>query len=148
MADLPTQTNATGVKGVDIGGQSIVVAVASALALFTVVGLIISRAAGIAPMTLASDPVSSLTVSLPVAEAQALSPAAYQVRAPQMPSAGASGSMQITVPARVPVVLDVGAPVHTQGGTQDVAVMIPPLEPGHHLLTIGQHQVLVTAVER
>lgn len=124
--------------------QSVVVAVASAVALFTVVGLIVSQAPS--PVDLGSRAeVMTAGVVVPPAVRPAFETGTLRVSSSSAVSA--QGRLLFTVPARTPVLLEMGeVPGGSVGGESEV--WIPPMEPGHHIVRIGFHEVLVTAVDR
>lgn len=128
-------------------GQSIAVALASALVFFTVVGLIASRASVSNLGAQAPTQTGVFALTVPAAERAALGPATVEMTAPSPDPGALGGSYAVTVPARQAVLLDVGFVQACPGGGDSSAVWIPPLEPGHHVLTVGLHEILVTAVE-
>jgi len=141
MTHTPTHTDD---RREDSGsfGQSVAVAVASALILFTVVGLIASRTAVSSPR--AGLAPSVFAIGVPSTQRQALQQAAVRVQLQGVPE---GNSFSITVPARQAVLLETGLQTGcVAAGSDSGTMLIPPLEPGHHILNVGMHDVLVTAV--
>ncbi|MBI5232205.1 MAG: hypothetical protein HY876_08590 [Coriobacteriales bacterium] len=133
-------------EGLGYGGQSVAVAVASALLLFTVVGLVASRTS--VRLGSASWGTSrGVAIGVPASQARALEPVVQTIDAPQLNGDSLNGSFMLTVPARREVLVDIGVPVSCPGGGKSTAILIPALEPGHHVLNVGLHEIVVTAVE-
>lgn len=147
MRPSETPNASPGTDNVGMTGQSVAVALASALVLFTVVGMLASHGA---VGQLGSKAVSpgAFALTVPDAERAALQPVTVTMQAPAFDETTPTVGYAITVTARQAVLLEVGADPSCPGGGGGSAVWIPPLEPGHHVMTVGLHEILVTAVER